>query len=390
MLLVKRVSPARSRPLQGDTAAGAKILSVGIASTGVVTFAYFSVASHALNDPDAYTAISLLWSVLFVIVSVIYRPIEQLLSRTIADRRARGFEADHPLRTPMLIQAGVRAHVPGRRADLPGPDPGRAVRRLRRAVLGAGRRGAGLRGELLRARLAGRAPVVRALRRRWCSSRRRRGCCSRSRCWSGSPRGSPWSRWAWPRRRSSRSSSSRSRSRAGRRRARASSRTRRRSASPAAGASPSPCCASCSPSRRCSTRGVIAADLTATDAAVAGYVFNALLIARAPLQLFQAVQGSLLPHLAGLEANAGQGGVRARRSGSRSSPSRASRGAVAARAAGARPVRDGPAVRRRQDLRPVRARRGRARDGRPPRRGHAQPGRARPRPRRRRRDRVAA
>ncbi len=52
--------------------------------------------------------------------------------------------------------------------------------------------------------------------------------------------------------------------------------------------------------------GVLAADLTATDAAVAGYVFNVLLIARAPLQLFQAIQGSLLPHLAGLEATSGR------------------------------------------------------------------------------------
>src|SRR3954463_1525564 len=85
--------------------AGAKILSIGIASTGVVTFAYFSVASYALNDVD-YKAISLLWSVLFVIVSVIYRPIEQLLSRTIADRRARGHETGPPRKTPMLIQAG--------------------------------------------------------------------------------------------------------------------------------------------------------------------------------------------------------------------------------------------------------------------------------------------
>src|SRR5439155_16374752 len=84
--------------------AGARILSIGIASTGVVTFAYFSVASYALNDVD-YKHISLLWSVLFVIVSVIYRPIEQLLSRTIAERRALGHEA-HPLRTPLLIQAG--------------------------------------------------------------------------------------------------------------------------------------------------------------------------------------------------------------------------------------------------------------------------------------------
>src|SRR4051812_8786744 len=85
--------------------AGAKILSIGIASTGVVTFAYFSVASYALDDVD-YKGISLLWSVMFVIVSVIYRPIEQLLSRTIAGRRARGFETGHPLRTPLLIQAG--------------------------------------------------------------------------------------------------------------------------------------------------------------------------------------------------------------------------------------------------------------------------------------------
>src|SRR4051794_16594075 len=83
--------------------AGAKILSVGIASTGIVTFAYFSVASYALDDAD-YSGISLLWSVLFVTVSVLYRPIEQLLSRTIAPRRARGFEAGHPLKTALLIE----------------------------------------------------------------------------------------------------------------------------------------------------------------------------------------------------------------------------------------------------------------------------------------------
>jgi O-antigen/teichoic acid export membrane protein len=34
-------------------------------------------------------------------------------------------------------------------------------------------------------------------------------------------------------------------------------------------------------------------------------VFNVLLITRAPLQLFQAIQTSLLPHLAGLEATRG-------------------------------------------------------------------------------------
>ncbi|MGZ6673667.1 MAG: hypothetical protein ACXVFM_15090, partial [Solirubrobacteraceae bacterium] len=60
-------------------ARGARILSIGIASTGIFTFAYFAVASHVL-DADAYGAISLLWAVLFVVISVIYRPVEQLLS----------------------------------------------------------------------------------------------------------------------------------------------------------------------------------------------------------------------------------------------------------------------------------------------------------------------
>jgi O-antigen/teichoic acid export membrane protein len=50
---------------------------------------------------------------------------------------------------------------------------------------------------------------------------------------------------------------------------------------------------------------VLTVDATSPDRALAGIVFNVLLIARAPLQLFQAIQTSLLPHLTGLEATAG-------------------------------------------------------------------------------------
>jgi O-antigen/teichoic acid export membrane protein len=90
-------------------ARGARILSVGIATTGVVTFAYFALAAHALA-PAEYTHISLLWSIMFVIVSVIYRPIEQLLSRTIAERRARGQRSGGShLRVALLIQAAFAA-----------------------------------------------------------------------------------------------------------------------------------------------------------------------------------------------------------------------------------------------------------------------------------------
>ena len=87
---------------QRSYGSGARVLSVGIASTGIFTFLYLATASHAL-DPASYSRISLCWAIMFVILSVIYRPIEQLLSRTIADRRARGLHG-HPLRTPALIQ----------------------------------------------------------------------------------------------------------------------------------------------------------------------------------------------------------------------------------------------------------------------------------------------
>jgi O-antigen/teichoic acid export membrane protein len=50
---------------------------------------------------------------------------------------------------------------------------------------------------------------------------------------------------------------------------------------------------------------VLTTDITASDAALAGIVFNVFLITRAPLQLFQAVQTSLLPHLTGLDATEG-------------------------------------------------------------------------------------
>ena len=42
-------------------------------------------------------------------------------------------------------------------------------------------------------------------------------------------------------------------------------------------------------------------------AGLTGFVFNVLLIVRAPLQLFQAIQTSILPHLAGLEARESAG-----------------------------------------------------------------------------------
>ena len=91
-----------AEPAKGSYASSARILSIGIASTGIFTFLYLALASHRLGRAS-YSRISLCWAIMFVILSVIYRPIEQLLSRTIADRRARGMQG-HTLRVPALIQ----------------------------------------------------------------------------------------------------------------------------------------------------------------------------------------------------------------------------------------------------------------------------------------------
>ena len=85
---------------------GAAILSVGIGTTGLITYGYFSLASHTLSE-SAYGGITLLWSAVFITVSVLYRPVEQLLSRTIADRGARGQGGREHLKVAATIQLGL-------------------------------------------------------------------------------------------------------------------------------------------------------------------------------------------------------------------------------------------------------------------------------------------
>jgi O-antigen/teichoic acid export membrane protein len=98
--------PGARAPGPASYGRGAAVLSVGIGVTGLVTFAYFALASHSLTE-DEYGRITLLWSAIFITVSVLYRPVEQLLSRTIADHDARGIEGSQHLRVAATIQLGL-------------------------------------------------------------------------------------------------------------------------------------------------------------------------------------------------------------------------------------------------------------------------------------------
>ena len=282
---------------------GARILSIGIATTGLVTFAYFSVASYVLDDA-AYSQISLLWSALFVIVSVIYRPIELLLSRTIADRRARGFEHDHPLRTPLILQLSFALGFLVIALVLRGPIEddlfdgsstlywilvvavlAYAASYFARGWL-AGHQWFGFYGGLVFLEALSRLGFALAV-----AVGIAEGQSAVALGMAAAPLVSlvvvPW---AFSRR--------------------PPAQERKVDADELGlgrgGRFALAVLAVMIAEQTLLNAAVLLVDVTSDDAAVAGFVFNVLLIARAPLQLFQAIQGSLLPHLAGLEAREGR------------------------------------------------------------------------------------
>src|SRR6478672_2808053 len=98
----------------------AGMLSLGIGSAGVLTYLYFSLASHNLSRTE-YGEVVVLWSSVFVLISVLFRPIEQLLSRTIAERQAHDQPIGSALRVAATIQLGLAAAFAAVALALRGP-----------------------------------------------------------------------------------------------------------------------------------------------------------------------------------------------------------------------------------------------------------------------------
>ena len=90
---------------------GAALLSALIGVTGLFTYAFHSLAAHALGR-DGYGLIAVLWAAVFLVASVIYRPVEQLLSRTLAERRAQGRPVGSALRVAARHRPIARLEVP--------------------------------------------------------------------------------------------------------------------------------------------------------------------------------------------------------------------------------------------------------------------------------------
>ena len=84
----------------------ASFLAIGVGLTGVITYAYFLIASHTLSKLD-YGQITILWSAVFITISTLYRPVEQLLSRHVSERLAKGEPLRQELRVAAAIQIGL-------------------------------------------------------------------------------------------------------------------------------------------------------------------------------------------------------------------------------------------------------------------------------------------
>ena len=84
----------------------ASLLSIGVGLTGLITYLYFALASHELSRED-YGQIAVLWSAVFITVSTLQRPVEQLLSRTVSEHIAHGRPYSDPVRMAALIQLGI-------------------------------------------------------------------------------------------------------------------------------------------------------------------------------------------------------------------------------------------------------------------------------------------
>lgn len=84
----------------------ASFLAIGVGLTGLITYAYFLIASHTLSKTD-YGQITVLWSAVFITISTLYRPVEQLLSRHVSERLAKGEPLRQELRVASTIQVGL-------------------------------------------------------------------------------------------------------------------------------------------------------------------------------------------------------------------------------------------------------------------------------------------
>jgi O-antigen/teichoic acid export membrane protein len=101
----RRSATSRLRAVSG---ASATLLTAGTIASGLLAYAFNVVAARALG-PAAYGPVAVLWAGMFLISVILFRPVEQTLSRGIAERRARGEDARPVFRSVALVMVAATA-----------------------------------------------------------------------------------------------------------------------------------------------------------------------------------------------------------------------------------------------------------------------------------------
>jgi O-antigen/teichoic acid export membrane protein len=83
-------------------------MSIGTLASGVLAYAFNVLAARSLG-PEAFGAVGALWAGMFLVSVLLFRPVEQTLSRAVADHLARGSDARPAVRTTARLTAVVTA-----------------------------------------------------------------------------------------------------------------------------------------------------------------------------------------------------------------------------------------------------------------------------------------
>jgi O-antigen/teichoic acid export membrane protein len=81
-------------------------MSIGTLASGVLAYVFNVLAARSLG-PEVFGAVGALWAGMFLVSVLLYRPVEQTLSRAVADQLAHGADARPAVRTTAKLTLAV-------------------------------------------------------------------------------------------------------------------------------------------------------------------------------------------------------------------------------------------------------------------------------------------
>lgn len=85
-------------------------VGIGLAVTGIASYAFLVVSARALG-PDAYSGLAVLWAAVYLIGPGLFIPLEQEVARLLAERRAHGIGSAPVVSRAAILGAGLAAIV---------------------------------------------------------------------------------------------------------------------------------------------------------------------------------------------------------------------------------------------------------------------------------------